>query len=144
MGLLQLQLLYTCTNMYQNRCTCVCLIVLHCSLVMGQCLGDGNITVYTGAGAGEEEMRFPMKTWKQVIIIKFFLCPFLYISMKKFCQLFHLAAPIYLPIFCRWATLLRSLHQKALGYRWNTSGIVVSFIFIYYFISRNKERFARV
>ncbi|GMS92842.1 hypothetical protein PENTCL1PPCAC_15017, partial [Pristionchus entomophagus] len=29
-----------------------------------QCTGSGNVTVFTGAGSGEEESRFPIKSWR--------------------------------------------------------------------------------
>lgn len=31
------------------------------------CVGAGRVTFYTGAGAGEEEQRFAMRSWKFVI-----------------------------------------------------------------------------
>lgn len=88
---------------------------------MGQCLGDGNITMYTGAGRGEDEMRFPMKTWKRVIIyfknlnqvtfcndLSSIRARLIYWKIKKFAyfiqQVHILGAQIYLQSSCRWAT----------------------------------------
>lgn len=35
------------------------------------CSGTGSVTVYTGAGTGESEMRYAMQTWPFVFIIIF-------------------------------------------------------------------------